>query len=72
MIDALLFFFALVDCIDVNTVFNALGGQYSHEEIVYSMDSLWSTGRVMEDSILWNPDTMGNGYGYDTNGVWHN
>lgn len=60
MIDILVFLTALIS------------GDYSIGDIVYSVESLVSTGVVQEDSIFWNPDTMGNGYGFDRNGVWHN
>lgn len=60
MLDALAFFVSLASCVDIATIFNALGGAYSVEEITYSVDSLWSTGVVQEDSIFWNCATMGN------------
>lgn len=34
---------------------------YSLEEIMYSVESLFTTGVVQEDSIFWNCATMGNG-----------
>lgn len=49
-----------------------LNGEYSIDDITYSVESFIRTGVVLEDSIFWCPDTMGNGIGYDRFGTWHN
>lgn len=58
--ETILFFVSLASCVNLDTIVGALGGAYSLEDVRYSIESLWDTGVVHEDSVFWNCATMGN------------
>lgn len=39
---------------------SVLSGEFPVSDIVYSVESLFQTGEILEDSIFWNCETMGN------------